>query len=621
METYLRDVVASKKSVPDMVDRGQEKELLSSAMKRTSEWISSQEIPSDINVQVGEATFSLHKFPLVSKCGYIRKLVSESNDADVSFIGLSDVPGGAEAFELAAKFCYGINFEINVENIAMLRCVAEYLEMTEDHSVGNLVGRADSYLNEVALKTIAGAVSILHISENLVPIAERTKVVSRCIDAIAYISWKESQFCTSARSDNGSEEVMSSIASHQRPVVEWWAEDLTVLRIDIFQRVLIAMMARGFKQYAIGPILMLYAQKSLRGLDIFGNGRKKVELRQEHEKRVVLETIVSLLPRESNAMSVSFLSMLLRASIYVETTIACRLDLEKRMAMQLGQAVLDDLLIPSYSFTGDTLFDVDTVQRIMTNYLESELGNHSVYSADDEYFSPPQSDMDRVGKLIENYLAEIATDRNLPVPKFISVSELIPEQSRPTDDGMYRAIDIYLKAHPALSDMERKKVCSIMDCQKLSREACAHAAQNDRLPVQIVVQVLYYEQQRLRNAMNGNDGESPSSHGKLNVYSTDHNPVSNELSNLRRENQDLKLELVKMKMKLKEIENATLKAGVNNPVVNASPSANKPPLPRKSFISSVSKKLGRLSPFQRADGVTSAKGRTKPNKNRRHSIS
>ncbi|KAK7307674.1 hypothetical protein VNO77_40936 [Canavalia gladiata] len=619
-----------------MVDRGQEKtvpadsdlflkkkELLSSAMKRTSEWIFSQEIPSDVNVQIGEASFSLHKFPLVSKCGCIRKLVSESNDADVSFIELSDVPGGAEAFELAAKFCYGINFEINIENIAMLRCVAEYLEMTEDYSVGNLVGRTDAYLNEVALNTIAGAVSILHMSENLLPIAERAKLVSRCIDAIAYIACKESQFCTSARSDSGSDGVASSMASNQRPVVDWWAEDLSVLRIDIFQRVIIAMMARGFKQYAIGPILMLYAQKSLRGLDIFGKGRKKIEPRQEHEKRVVLETIVSLLPRERNAMSVSFLSMLLRAAIYLETTVACRLDLEKRMAMQLGQAVLDDLLIPSYSFTGDTLFDVDTVQRIMANYLESKIGNHLAYNADDEYFSTPESDVERVGKLMENYLAEIATDRNLPVPKFICLAELIPEQSKPTEDGMYRAIDIYLKAHPALSDMERKKVCSVMDCQKLSREACAHAAQNDRLPVQTVVQVLYYEQQRLRDAMNGSASEeSPSVNSKLNVFSANLHPVSNELSTLRRENEDLKLELVKLKMKLKEIENSTIRSTVNSPAVSSSPSADKPPLPRRSFISSVSKKLGRLSPFVRADGVTPfAKGRTKPNKNRRHSIS
>ena len=159
---------------------------------------------------------------------------------------------------------------------------------------------------------------------------------------------------------------------------------------------------------------------------------------------------MSLLPREKNAISVSFLSMLLRAAVYLETTVACRLDLEKRMAMQLGQAVLDDLLIPSFSFTGDTLFDVDTVQRIMNNYLESQMGNRLVYNADDEYFSTPESDLERVGKLMENYLAEIATDRNLPVPKFTSLAELIPEQSRPTEDGMYRAIDIYLKVHSFL---------------------------------------------------------------------------------------------------------------------------------------------------------------------------
>ncbi|XP_054808173.1 BTB/POZ domain-containing protein SR1IP1 [Prosopis cineraria] len=601
------------------------KQLLSTAMKRTSEWIFSQEIPSDVTVEVGGASFSLHKFPLVSKCGYIRKLISESSEADVSLIQLHDVPGGAEAFELAAKFCYGINFEITIDNIAMLRCVAEYLEMTEDYSVGNLVARTDAYLNEVGLKSLAGAVSILHVSESLLPIAEKAKVVSRCIDAIAYIACKESQLCTTSRSDGGTEGVVSSMASHQRPIVDWWAEDLTVLRIDIFQRVLIAMMARGFKHYAIGPILMLYAQKSLRGLEIFGKGRKKIEPRQEHEKRVVLETIVSLLPKEKNAMSVSFLSMLLRAAIYLETTIACRLDLEKRMAMQLGQAVLDDLLIPSYSFTGDTLFDVDTVQRIMMNYLESETANHSVFTADSEYFSPPQSDMERVGKLMENYLAEIATDRNLPVPKFISLAELIPEKSRPTEDGMYRAIDIYLKAHPDLSDMEKKKVCSVMDCQKLSREACAHAAQNDRLPVQTVVQVLYYEQQRLRDAMNGSEGgeSALSVPSKLNVYSADLHPVSNELSSLRRENEDLKLELVKLKMRLKEIEKSgTIKSVASSPMTSASPSADKPPLPRKSFINSVSRKLGRLSPFLRSDGVRpSAKGRTKPNKNRRHSIS
>lgn len=166
-----------------------------------------------------------------------------------------------------------------------------------------------------------------------------------------------------------------------------------------------------------------------------------------------------------------------------------------------------------------------------------------------------------------------------------------------------------------------------MDCQKLSREACAHAAQNDRLPVQTVVQVLYYEQQRLRDVMNGSliGSESPASAfpSKLNLYSTDIHPVSDELSSLRRENEDLKIELVKMKMKVKEIERSTtVKSAVNSPQGVIMPSADKPPHPRKSFMNSVSKKLGRLYPFVRSDGVTpSYKGRTKPAKDRRHSIS
>lgn len=181
------------------------------------------------------------------------------------------------------------------------------------------------------------------------------------------------------------------------------------------------------------------------------------------------------------------------------------------------------------------------------------------------------------------------------------------------------------QAHPTLSDLERKKVCSLMDCQKLSREACAHAAQNDRLPHQTVVQVLYYEQQRLRNVMTGNlmDADSPAIPSKVNVYSNDIRAVPDELSILRRENEDLKIELVKMKMRMKEIERSSSKSAAASPVSNSQASYDKPPLPRKSFINSVSKRLGRLYPFVRADGVSPSnpKSKMKPPKDRRHSIS
>ena len=143
---------------------------------------------------------------------------------------------------------------------------------------------------------------------------------------------------------------------------------------------------------------------------------------------------MSLLPREKNALSVSFVSMLLRAAIYLETTVACRLDLERRMGAELGEAVLDDLLIPLYAFTGHTLFDVDTVHRILLNFVEFQ---HISF--------PSSAEFERVGKLMENYMAEIASDPNLSLTKFINLVELVPEHSRATEDGIYRAIDIYLK--------------------------------------------------------------------------------------------------------------------------------------------------------------------------------
>ncbi|KAI3747863.1 hypothetical protein L6452_10565 [Arctium lappa] len=595
------------------------KELNSDAMKRISDWIFSQEIESDVTVSVRGVSFSIHKFPLVSKCGYIKKLLSDPKHVDLSVVEIPDVPGGPEGFELAAKFCYETNIELSTENIAMARCVAEFLEMTEDYAVGNLVSITDAYLNESGFKNLSGAVSILQSSGNLLPISEKVNLIDRCIDTIAFMVTEESQVSLFGSTDSTGDGLNSSTSlSHPKSVVDWWAEDLIALRIDIFKRVLLALVSRGFKQFALGPVLMLYAQKCLRGLDIFAKSKKKIEPQQEHEKRVVLETIVGLLPREKNAISISFLSMLLRAAKYLDTTVACKLDLEKRIGLQLSQAVLDDILIPSFCFDGDTMFDVDTVQQIMMNYVE----NNCAESCDVDYVSPAQSDLENVGRLMESFLAKIASDRNLMASKFISFAECVPEDTRVTEDGMYRAIDIYLKAHPALSDMDRKKVCSLMDCQKLSREARAHAAQNERLPVQTVVQVLYYEQQRLRDMDGG--PISNESLDQANSYGTPRtqNSVSVEISSLKKENQDLKFELLKMKTRLKEIERSTANKPRGNDPTGTTATAAKPPLPKKSLISSVTKKLGKITPFLHADGfLPSTRGRNKAGKDRRHSVS
>lgn len=144
--------------------------------------------------------------------------------------------------------------------------------------------------------------------------------------------------------------------------------------------------------------------------------------------------------------------MLLRASNYLDTTVSCKLDLEKRMGLQLGHAVLDDILIPSFCFDGDTLFDVDTVQQMMMIYTE----NNFTDTCPIDHVSPTQTDNENVGKIIESFLAKIASDRNMLVSKFINFVECIPPQVKVTEDGMYRAIDIYLKVTLIFSKNTRK---------------------------------------------------------------------------------------------------------------------------------------------------------------------
>ncbi|PHT71143.1 hypothetical protein T459_26247 [Capsicum annuum] len=70
--------------------------------------------------------------------GRIRKLLLEAKDTKVSRINLTGLPGRSDAFELAANFCYGVNVEITISNVALLRCAARFMKMTEDISKKNL---------------------------------------------------------------------------------------------------------------------------------------------------------------------------------------------------------------------------------------------------------------------------------------------------------------------------------------------------------------------------------------------------------------------------------------------------------------------------------------------------
>ncbi|GER50777.1 phototropic-responsive NPH3 family protein [Striga asiatica] len=570
------------------------------ARQRCSEWVF-QDVPSDITIEVDGGTFTLHKFPLVSRSGLIRKLVAENRDSGVSKIELEGMPGGAESFELAAQFCYGLNFEITSANVAHLYCASEYLEMTEAYSSHNLLSRAEEYLESVVCKSLELSVQVLKHCEPLLPAADELRIPARCVDAIASKACAEqiaSSFSRLEYSSSGRLH-MSKQLKKCDAVVDWWIEDLSGLRADFYERVILAMKCRGLRPESIGASLVSYAQKQL----------VRKEEANEHEKFVV-ETIVGLLPVERFAVPLSFLFGLLRTAVVLDCAVSCRLDLERRIGSQLELATIDDLLIPSFRHAGDTLFDVDCVHRILVNFCqmddsEDELdGLGSGFGSDGGLCSPSQPALFKVSRLVDGYLTEIAADANLRLNKFVAVAESLPAHARTVHDGLYRAIDVYLKAHHSLTDADRRKLCKLIDFQKLSPEAGAHAAQNERLPLQSIVQVLYYEQLRLRNAVFGpypDDNKPVNQSWKVSsgVVSASMSPRDNYAS-LRRENRELKLELTRLRMRLNDLERDHVCMRRDMEKTGS-----------KRFITSFSKTMGKLNVF----GNGSSRGPTSPANN------
>ncbi|GMJ09698.1 hypothetical protein like AT1G67900 [Hibiscus trionum] len=508
----------------------------------------SSDVSSDLVIQVKGSRYMLHKFPLLSKCLRLQRICSESPETlQRQIIQLPDFPGGIEAFELCAKFCYGITITLSAYNIVEVRCAAEYLQMTDDVEKGNLVYKVEVFFNSCILHGWKDTIVTLQSTKAFPLWSKDLGITSRCIESIASkvsmhpskvsLSHSHSRRVRDDTSCNGAE-----IQRHRPTIKGWWAEDIAELSIDLYWRTMIAIKSSGkIPSNLIGEALHVYASRWLPKISAKVKANKEAtasssdsdsasEVTSKH--RLLLESIVSLLPSEKGAASCSFLLKLLKAANILNASSSSKMELARRIALQLEEARVSDLLIPCLSHLSDTLYDVDMVQTILEQFMSqgqspptspprSKLGvqrrrrSRSAEIVNIEFqearrsSSASHSSKLKVARIVDGYLQEIAKDRNLPLSKFIAIAEMIPNFSRPDHDDLYQAIDIYLKAHPDLNKSERKKLCRILDCKKLSVEACMHAAQNEKLPLRVVVQVLFFEQARAA-AAGGKVAELPS---------------------------------------------------------------------------------------------------------------
>ncbi|KAM3294018.1 hypothetical protein ACQJBY_037112 [Aegilops geniculata] len=494
------------------------------------------ELATDIVISIGDVKFYLHKFPLLSKSSRLQRLVASSNEESDDEVNISDIPGGASAFEICAKFCYGMIVTLNAYNVLAARCAAEYLEMFETIDKGNLIYKIDVFLTSSVFRTWKDSIIVLQSTKSLLPWSENLKVINHCIDSIASkasidpseVEWSYTYNRKKRQSENGVDSHWNGVRMQQMVPKDWWVEDLSELEMDLYKRVLLTIKAKGrTPAVVIGEALRVYAFRRL-----FGSLEDAVSNGIDCTKRcAVLESIVFLLPTEKGSVSCGFLLKLLNAACLLESGESYRDNLVRRIGTQLDGASVADLLIPATS-AENGVYNVDLIMAIVEQFMSHHSDNGKMAFQDDDeivevekFASVSSTSKLAVAKLIDEYLGEIAKDPNLPVLKFIALAEMVSASSRQMHDELYHAIDMYLKAifftyifcfqlvclllgvwnlhsvpclqeHPSLSKSEKKRLCGLMDCKKLSQEACMHAVQNERLPLRVVVQVLFFEQVR-----------------------------------------------------------------------------------------------------------------------------
>ncbi|GAU34996.1 hypothetical protein TSUD_103180 [Trifolium subterraneum] len=556
---------------------------LSGFHRQGHNWFSDSGLPSDITVLIEDVNFHLHKFPLVSKCGKIVRIYEESkntNEKNPTMV-LEDFPGGPDTFLIVVKFCYGFRVELTAKNVVLVHCAAEYLEMTDEYEECNLLTKSESFFHKNILHNWKDCILALQSSEPILSRAENLHLVDKCLNAISMMActdpslfgWPMMMY-GSFQSPGGSIlwNGINTGARIRTSESEWWFEDISYLSVGLFERLIKTMQSRGLRPESLAGAIMYYSKKHLPGLGRWqgGQGGKTRTVASFSltpasatvDQKVLLESIEKLLPQKKGKSFCRFLLGLLRVASILNASQTCKESLERRIGMQLELATLDSLLIPAYA-DSDALYNTDCIEHIVHHFVrtESNLTAFSPSSLDPQAPSSSSESLRKVAKLVDSYIGEIAADVNLKPEKLRALAQALPESSRSLHDGLYRALDIYFKAHPWLSDKEKEELCNIMDYQKLSIHACAHASQNDRLPLRVVLQVLFFEQLHLRTALAGCvntlHGESaPAAPARLSARGPTAGGIVQRDGwvSVVRENQVLKVDMDRMSTRVGELE-------------------------------------------------------------------
>lgn len=444
---------------------------------------------------------------LAARSSKLCKLFKENPDEDLSH-HVCDIPTTPEIFELIARFCYGFEVNFTPENVIPISCLACYLGMTDNHSPDNLLNRALSFFEHQIITGWNESIRSLKATENQIVLQQATKLglIDACVDSIISkalnkpiylgepIEPIKNPILSDEDEDGFNGDVYKPNARRQLFVLDSTQDlCLTTLRLQFYEPIIRGMIQCKMGSNYIASNLYQYAKRW-----VFFDPKESDQSSSSSEgvssnsRRDTIETIEKLFPHDRGVVPCELLSELLQYAIILEANSDCRDGFELRIGKQLDLATVHDLLIPSQGYSKEEKYDTECVRRIMKHFYNNFTGEDN------------RAGLEIVADLVEDFLGEVANDVDLKKDSFISLAELsiaASEGTQRNSDGIYRAIDIYLNQHRYLIESEREEICSILDCNKMSPEACEHAAQNERLPVRVAVQVLFVGQLQLRETI------------------------------------------------------------------------------------------------------------------------
>ncbi|XP_010420485.1 PREDICTED: BTB/POZ domain-containing protein At5g17580-like [Camelina sativa] len=441
----------------------------------------------DLHINIKAVPFHLHKEMLAKRSSQVRLLL-ERNEMDELRLILRDLEVDPETFELVARFCYGLEVKFTSDNIVSVLCIAYYLGMNEEQSSNNLLGKASEFLEQRVFPCWNETVNALRSGDKSLDKLADVGLVDLFFDSLIEKASYDPRLLGEMIKNR--EEQSDDYRPNPRRrlfVKDWKSEDLITVPLRLYEPLMIrAIKSRSIPVEYIVLSVCKYAKKW-----VFD-----AEESQLGQRREVVEAVERLLPHPRGLLSCEFLFESLKHSIWLEASSECRKGFEIRITKQLDMARPTDLKILSrgYREKAESFEDMSLVKTVVTSY-------YSYYANED---CEDVSHFKKVAKLLEEFLFLAASETSLKLEAFVELAEITVASSQGIlryADGIYKAIDAFLESHRYLTESEKMEVCKVLECKKLSQEGCDQAAKNQRLPVRIVLQVLFASQLQIRDTV------------------------------------------------------------------------------------------------------------------------